>query len=138
MCCSGSQGSVIGIVIRPWAEHLGIIVQLLAGARGLFSNMSSSLWDHPASCAIYTGGFFHWVKFVVFDICIASDPMWLYIFHFISFLVGMFYNIPPPTTHCSLLDVPTFATRSLQLCRHMRAPSGGSWNCGREMFHNFA
>jgi hypothetical protein len=32
------------------------------------------------------------------------------------------------------LDVPTFATRRL----HARAPSGGRWNCGREMSENFA
>jgi hypothetical protein len=34
----------------------------------------------------------------------------------------------------SWLDVPTFATRRL----HARAPSGGRWNCGREMSGNFA
>jgi hypothetical protein len=32
------------------------------------------------------------------------------------------------------LDVPTLATRRL----HARAPSGGRWNCGREMSGNFA
>ena len=49
------------------------------------------------------------------------------------------------TTHCSLrlivrseLDVPTFATRRLHACHHVRAPSGGRWNCGREMSGNFA
>ena len=31
------------------------------------------------------------------------------------------------------LDVPTFATRRLHACHHARAPSGGRWNCGREM-----
>ena len=36
------------------------------------------------------------------------------------------------------LDVPTFATRRLHACHHARAPSGGMWNCGREMFGNFA
>jgi len=44
-------------------------------------------------------------------------------------------------THCRLLrltvrsglDVPTFATRRLHACHHARAPSGGRWNCGREM-----
>ena len=48
-------------------------------------------------------------------------------------------------THCSLrlivrseLDVPTFATRRLHACHHARAPFGGRWNCGREMFGNFA
>jgi len=34
----------------------------------------------------------------------------------------------------SWLDVPTFATT----CHHARAPSGGRWNCGREMSGNFA
>jgi hypothetical protein len=33
----------------------------------------------------------------------------------------------------SWLDVPTFATRR----HHARAPSGGRWNCGREMSGNF-
>jgi hypothetical protein len=49
------------------------------------------------------------------------------------------------TTHCSLLrlivgsglDVPTFATRRLDACHHVRAPSGGRWNCGREMSGKF-
>jgi hypothetical protein len=48
------------------------------------------------------------------------------------------------TTHCSLLrlivrsglDVPTFATRRLDACHHARAPSGGRWNCEREMSGN--
>jgi hypothetical protein len=38
----------------------------------------------------------------------------------------------------SWLDVPTFATGRLQACHHARAPSGGRWNCGREMSSNFA
>jgi len=50
------------------------------------------------------------------------------------------------TTHCSILelivrsglDVPTFATRRLHECHPARAPSGGRWNRGREMPHNFA
>jgi hypothetical protein len=50
------------------------------------------------------------------------------------------------TTHCNLLklivrsglDVPTFATRHLHACHQARAPSGGRWNCGREMSGNFA
>jgi len=36
------------------------------------------------------------------------------------------------------LDVPTFATRRLYACHHARAPSGGRWNCEREMYCNFA
>ena len=36
------------------------------------------------------------------------------------------------------LDVLTFATRRLHACHHARAPSGGRWNCGREMSGNFA
>jgi len=35
------------------------------------------------------------------------------------------------------LEVPTFATRRLHACPHARAPSGGRWNCGREMSGNF-
>jgi hypothetical protein len=31
------------------------------------------------------------------------------------------------------LDVPTFSTRRLHACPYARAPSGGRWNCGREM-----
>jgi len=38
----------------------------------------------------------------------------------------------------SWLGVPTFATRRLHACRHARTPSGGRWNCGREMSGNFA
>ena len=49
------------------------------------------------------------------------------------------------TTHCSRLrlivrsglDVPTFATRGLHACHHARAPSGGRWNCGREISGKF-
>ena len=48
------------------------------------------------------------------------------------------------TTHCSLrlivryeLDVPTSSNRRLHACHHARAPSGGRWNCGREMSENF-
>jgi len=56
----------------------------------------------------------------------------------------MYYGVTPRmlcffTMHCSLrlnvrseLDVPTFATRHLHVCHHVRAPSGGRWNCGRE------
>ena len=35
------------------------------------------------------------------------------------------------------LDVPTFATRRLHACHHARAPTGGRWNCGREMSRKF-
>jgi len=38
----------------------------------------------------------------------------------------------------SWLYVPTFATGCLHACHHARAPSGGKWNCGREMSGNFA
>jgi len=38
----------------------------------------------------------------------------------------------------SWLDVLAFATRRLHPCHHARAPSGGRWNCGREMSSNFA
>jgi len=33
----------------------------------------------------------------------------------------------------SWLDIPNFATRRLHVCHHARAPSGGRWNCGREI-----
>jgi len=35
------------------------------------------------------------------------------------------------------LDVPTFVTRRFHVCHHARAPSGGRWNCGREMAGKF-
>jgi hypothetical protein len=35
------------------------------------------------------------------------------------------------------LGVPTFATRRLHACHHARAPSGGRWNCGRELSGKF-
>jgi len=38
----------------------------------------------------------------------------------------------------SWLDFPTFATRRLHACHRARAPSGGRWNCRREMSGNFA
>jgi hypothetical protein len=36
------------------------------------------------------------------------------------------------------LYVLTFATRRLHACHHARAPSGGRWNCGREMSGTFS
>jgi hypothetical protein len=38
----------------------------------------------------------------------------------------------------SWLDVSTFATRRVHACHYARAPSGGRWNCWREMSGNFA
>ena len=35
------------------------------------------------------------------------------------------------------LDIPAFATRRLHACNHAKAPSGGRWNCGREMSRKF-
>jgi hypothetical protein len=35
------------------------------------------------------------------------------------------------------LEVPTFATRCLHACHHVRAPSRGRWNCGLEMYGKF-
>ena len=35
------------------------------------------------------------------------------------------------------LDLPTFGTRRLHACHHARPPSGGKWNCGREMSGKF-
>jgi hypothetical protein len=35
-----------------------------------------------------------------------------------------------------VLDIPTFATRRLHACHHTKAPSGGRWNCGREVSGN--
>jgi len=41
--------------------------------------------------------------------------------------------------YCAIwVRLPTFATRRLHACHHARAPSGGKWNCGREMSENFA
>jgi hypothetical protein len=36
------------------------------------------------------------------------------------------------------LGVSTFATMRLHACHHARAPSGGRWICGREMYGNIA
>jgi len=33
----------------------------------------------------------------------------------------------------SEIEVPASATRRLHACHHGRAPSGGRWNCGREI-----
>jgi hypothetical protein len=30
------------------------------------------------------------------------------------------------------LDIPTFTTRHLHACHHLRAPSSGRWNCGQK------
>jgi hypothetical protein len=38
----------------------------------------------------------------------------------------------------SWLDMQISATRRLHVCHHARAPSGRRWNCGQEMFGNFA
>jgi hypothetical protein len=57
---------------------------------------------------------------------------------FISF--GLFIQLRTAALRLivrSGLDVPTFATRRLHACHHARAPSGGRWNCGREMSGNF-
>ena len=35
------------------------------------------------------------------------------------------------------LDLSTLATRRLHACHHARVPSGGRWNCGREMSGKF-
>jgi len=59
-----------------------------------------------------------------------------------KFLLNFIFQL----THCSLLrlivryglDVQNFATRRLHACHHARAPSGGKWNCGREISGNFA
>jgi len=49
------------------------------------------------------------------------------------------------TTHCSLKAYCAILVRcsnlrhqALLACQHARAPSGGRWNCGREMSGNFA
>jgi len=59
-------------------------------------------------------------------------PSWLFVCLFIQLRTAALRLI----VRCSL-DVPTFATRRLHVCHHARAPSGGMWNCGREMSGNF-
>jgi len=54
-----------------------------------------------------------------------------------------YYYFLPRTAALRLIvrswsDVPTFATRRLHACHHATAPSGGRWNCGREISGNFA
>jgi len=62
---------------------------------------------------------------------------------FSNFMLGTLFFIQLHTAALRLivqswLDIPTFATRHLHACHHVRAPSGGRWNCGREMSGNFA
>jgi hypothetical protein len=48
------------------------------------------------------------------------------------------YALQPFKAYCAIcVNVPTFATRRLHACHHARAPSGGGWNCGREMSGRF-
>jgi hypothetical protein len=54
----------------------------------------------------------------------------------ISFFFTMHYSLR--LIERSDLDVSTFATRRLHAFHHVRAPSGGRRNCGREMSCNFA
>jgi hypothetical protein len=57
----------------------------------------------------------------------------------VSICVFIFNYAPQPLRLIarSWLNVPTFATRRLHACHHARAPSGGRWNCGREMSGKF-
>ena len=81
----------------------------------------------------------------LFKMVLCSKP-----FLHVSCFQHLFYTPSPlqlsslclfSTMYCSLLrlivrsglDIPTFATRHLHACHHARAPSGGRWNCGREM-----
>jgi hypothetical protein len=68
--------------------------------------------------------------------------MWQIVLSDVYFrLMCFIYLFIYTTTHCSLLrlivryglDVPTFTTRRLHARHHARAPSGGRWNCEREM-----
>jgi len=61
--------------------------------------------------------------------------------HTTNLLLLLFFNYalqPLRLIVLSELDVPTFATRRLHAFHHARAPSGGRWNCERDMFSNFA
>jgi hypothetical protein len=83
------------------------------------------VWRSQYTTAVH----FYSINRYVFDgikFCSLSGTNFIYLFS---------------TTHCSLLrlivrsglDVPTFATRRLHACHDARAPTGGRWNCGREM-----
>jgi len=59
----------------------------------------------------------------------------------ISISISIIFNLRTAVLRLivrSGLDVTTFATRRLHACHHTRAPSGGRWDCGREMSENFA
>jgi len=61
--------------------------------------------------------------------------------HRVLLLLLLFFNYalhPLRLIVRSGLDVPTFDTRRLHACHHATAPGDGWWNCGREMFGNFA
>ena len=58
----------------------------------------------------------------------------LYSRHPLELLLFSTYALQPSRVIVrSGLEVPTFAARRLHACHHARAPSGGRWNCGREM-----
>ena len=66
----------------------------------------------------------------------ASISLYLNLPHFVCLY---YYALQPLRLIVrSGLDVPTFATRRLHACHNARAPSGGRWNCGREMSEDFA
>jgi len=78
------------------------------------------------------------------DIVLANS-WWICTYPFFVIVIGSFifsymyvmflyYALQPSRLIVrSELDVPTFATRH----HHARAPSGGRWNCGREVSGNF-
>jgi len=63
--------------------------------------------------------------------------MWLYVYELRDYC--LFIQLRTAALRLIVrfwLDVPTFATKRLHACHHARAPSGGRWNCGREMSGN--
>ena len=84
----------------------------------------------------------YWLGRAELQFTLPNSVMW-YEFgfhqHKITIYLFIFNHAPQPLRLIvrSGLDVPTFATRSLHTCHHARAPSGGRWNCGREMSGKF-
>jgi hypothetical protein len=133
-CCSGKRGRWWSFIPAP---SLGLWLSFYWNKlKSYFHSLCNILSDCIYLCGMRNSWVTHyrfsgWItqreREATASQCITSRMLCLCLFS---------------TTHCSLLrlivwpglDVPTFATRRL----HVRAPSGGRWNCGREMSGNFA
>jgi len=74
--------------------------------------------------------------YIYIHITVNISPKTVRYIHFVTIIFN--YALQPLRLIVrSGLDVPTFATRRLYACHHARAPSGGRWNCGRNMSGKF-